>query len=326
MSQALASRDQGLSLSRFSIKYGMSKSAIQSGEEGRTSKNRKGQMTILTSDEEAALLKWIFLKCNSGHGVFVIDVKLKVTELCQTRHTLFTNGIPRRSWWEGFCKQHPEFVFCISEELEHTRATRFRPGIENLAKLYQENNYPPSNIWNADEIGFQGSRDKGVKILACKGTKAVYGITTDSHEWMTVMCCVNAVGHSIPCYYIFKGSKISANYICECEEGAAMAMQRKAWMIGELFQAWIDQFKSTIARDMGFENQHLLILDGHGSHVSLEVVAKAHDARIDIVTLRAHTSHKLQPLDVSGFTSLKTNFCKERAISQQRIASSHASK
>ncbi|MCO5555384.1 hypothetical protein L7F22_008930 [Adiantum nelumboides] len=77
-----------------------------------------------------------------------------------------------------------------------------------------------------------------------------------------------------------------------------MAMQRKAWMNGELFQAWIEHFKSTIARDMGFENLHLLILDGHGSHVSLEVVAKAHDARIDI----------------------------ERAIWQQRTTNSQASK
>ncbi|MCO5556253.1 hypothetical protein L7F22_009799 [Adiantum nelumboides] len=76
---------------------------------------------------------------------------------------------------------------------------------------------------------------------------------------------------------------------------------------------------------MGF-SRHLLILDGHGSHVSLEVVASAHEAGIDIVTLPAHTSHKLQPLDVSIFKSLKGNFKKERAIWQLKIANSQATK
>ncbi|MCO5609724.1 hypothetical protein L7F22_063956 [Adiantum nelumboides] len=74
-----------------------------------------------------------------------------------------------------------------------------------------------------------------------------------------------------------------------------MAMQKEARMIGELFQAWLEHFKTAIMDDMGLESRHLLILDGHGSHVSLEVVGKAHEAGIDIVTLPAHTSHKLQP-------------------------------
>ncbi|MCO5600890.1 hypothetical protein L7F22_055007 [Adiantum nelumboides] len=105
-----------------------------------------------------------------------------------------------------------------------------------------------------------------------------------------------------------------------------MAMQKKAWMTGELFQAWLEHFKTAIMDDMGLESRHLLILDGHGSHVSLEVVGKAHEAGIDIVTLPPHTSHKLQPLDVSVFKSLKANFQKERAIWQQKTASSQASK
>ncbi|KAI5073619.1 hypothetical protein GOP47_0011632 [Adiantum capillus-veneris] len=111
-----------------------------------------------------------------------------------------------------------------------------------------------------------------------------------------------------------------------CRYGAAMSMQRKAWMTGELFQAWLDHLIKSINEHMGFEHRHLRILDGHGSHVSLEVVAKAYDSGIDIVTLPAHTSHKLQPLDVSVFKSLKANFRKERAIWQQKTASSQASK
>lgn len=265
MAKALKAREEGLSLRKCSMQFGISKSAIANWEEGRAQKRKKGPPTILTSEEEDALLQWIFLKCDSGHGVSILDVKLKVAEICQTRHTLFSNGIPGKSWWESFRKRHPKLVFRVSEGLDQSRASRFRPEIvktlhDNLQKLYAQHNYPPSNIWNADEIGFQGSRDKGMKVLAKKGVKAVYGITCNSREWMTVLCCVNAAGQAIPSYYIFKGHRIMGDYIQNCEPGAAMAMQKKAWMTGELFQAWLEHFIKAVTILIGRENRHFLSL------------------------------------------------------------------
>ena len=48
-----------------------------------------------------------------------------------------------------------------------------------------------------------------------------------------------------------------------------------------------------------------MILDGHNSHVTLEVVVKAREAGLDLLTLPSHT---LQPLDVFVFKPLKTTF------------------
>jgi hypothetical protein len=48
-------------------------------------------------------------------------------------------------------------------------------------------------------------------------------------------------------------------------------------------------------------NQHLFILDGHGSHVTLQVVTQAQQLGLKLLTLLAHTSHVLQPFDVSCF-------------------------
>lgn len=52
-------------------------------------------------------------------------------------------------------------------------------------------------------------------------------------------------------------------------------------------------------------NRHLLVLDGHGIHVGLEAMGQAAAMGLDIVTLPSHTSHALQPLDVSCFKSFK---------------------
>ncbi|KAH9292362.1 hypothetical protein KI387_042453, partial [Taxus chinensis] len=59
-------------------------------------------------------------------------------------------------------------------------------------------------------------------------------------------------------------------------------------------------------------NRHLLIFDGHGSHVALGTIQEARSLGIDLLTLPAHTSHKLQPLDVSVFAPFKSYFKEER--------------
>jgi hypothetical protein len=41
------------------------------------------------------------------------------------------------------------------------------------------------------------------------------------------------------------------------------------------------------------QNRHLLILDRHGSYVTLEVIKQAYEARLNMISLPSHTSHTL---------------------------------
>jgi len=72
-----------------------------------------------------------------------------------------------------------------------------------------------------------------------------------------------------------------------------MAMQKKTWMITFLFKEFLSFFKRSIPSGVSFTNRHLLILDGHGSHVTLEVIKHAKDIGLDMITLPFHTSHAL---------------------------------
>jgi hypothetical protein len=47
-------------------------------------------------------------------------------------------------------------------------------------------------------------------------------------------------------------------------------------MTAHLFKAWIDHFVKHVNKRNGISpmNRHLLILDGHGSHVTMEVVKR----------------------------------------------------
>ncbi len=77
-------------------------------------------------------------------------------------------------------------------------------------------------------------------------------------------------------------------------------------------------FKRSITGGVSFINKHLLILDGHGNHVTLEAIEQAKDIRLDMLTLPSHTSHALQPLDVFCFKPFKITFKKDRAIAMSK--------
>jgi len=55
----------------------------------------------------------------------------------------------------------------------------------------------------------------------------------------------------------------------------------------------------------------LLILDGHGSHKGLAGVDYALDKCFEILCLLPHSTHQIQPLDVTFFGPLKTAYNAE---------------
>ena len=70
-------------------------------------------------------------------------------------------------------------------------------------------------------------------------------------------------------------------------------------------------------------SRHLLILDRHKAHLTLEVLTKAKRNGIDMVSLPSHTSHGLHPLDVSCFEPFKVAF---RAYKSMWSVNNHGAK
>jgi len=66
------------------------------------------------------------------------------------------------------------------------------------------------------------------------------------------------------------------------------------------------------------ENCHHLILDGHGSHITIQALKHIAEVGLDMVTLFAHTSHALQPLDVISFKPFKITFRKKKTLPWQK--------
>jgi hypothetical protein len=93
-----------------------------------------------------------------------------------------------------------------------------------------------------------------------------------------------------------------------------MAMQSKAWMTNFLFKEFLSFFKRSIPGGISLINQHLLILDGHESHVTLIAIEQAQTFALYMIILPNHIIHALQPLDVVCFKMFKIVFRKDRDV------------
>ncbi len=136
---------------------------------------------------------------------------------------------------------------------------------------------------------------------------------------------VNVVGATLPVFYIFKRFVNEKNYIKLCKLGSCMVMQMKAWTIAYIFNHWLPLFFRYVLGGISQQNHHLLIMDGHGSHVTIKTLGQTTKFGLDMVTLPFHISHMLQPFNVTCFKPFKialnhgkkTFFCNQTKSSWQ---------
>jgi len=60
-----------------------------------------------------------------------------------------------------------------------------------------------------------------------------------------------------------------------------------------MFKIFLSLFNKSILGGMSLSNWHLLILDGHGSHVTLEAIEQVKEFGLNMITLPSHISHSL---------------------------------
>jgi hypothetical protein len=68
-----------------------------------------------------------------------------------------------------------------------------------------------------------------------------------------------------------------------------MVMQKKAWMIANFFSKILAFFYKSVLDGISQIHCHLLILDGHGSHVTLKTTQQTQEFGLDMVTSPSHT-------------------------------------
>jgi hypothetical protein len=181
------------------------------------------------------------------------------------------------------------------------------------------------DIFNFDETGFQMGVISTSKVITTSDRKGRPRTKQPGNrKWVTAIEAVNARGWAIPPFIIFDGKLHQTTwYHTGIPSTWRIAVSDNGWTNDKLGLEWIQHFHENTKHCMG--KWRLLIFDGHGSHQTSEFREFCLQNCILTLCMPAHTSHILQPLDVSCFGPLKKAYGSQ-IENKMRLGINHITK
>jgi hypothetical protein len=129
-----------------------------------------------------------------------------------------------------------------------------------------------------------------------------------NRTWVTTIESINASGWALPPTIIFKGKVYKESWFDNLPSNWRFEVSPKGWTSDEIGLRWLQKvfIPSTNSRTLG--QYRLLILDGHGSHLTPQFDQICSENKIIPICMPAHSSHLLQPLDIGCFAVLKRSY------------------
>lgn len=209
LQKALKAINRGTPLSVVSREFNIPKSTLFDKKKGisKPAISRRGPESILGDETEERLIEWIFYMSEQGFPVTKEQLLNSVQRLMKTmaKNNVFINNRPRKHWFYGFKKRHPEICEKFSENMTYTRAAvteeKLRQWFEKVKMYLVSKNLlhiDPSRIYNYDESPFRLC-PQGQKVLTKKGDRSAYNfVNNNDKECVTVLFCGNAAGQVLP--------------------------------------------------------------------------------------------------------------------------------
>ena len=166
----------------------------------------------------------------------------------------------------------------------------------------------PQDIYNCDETIVDLNKSSQ-KVVVPRRFKASHSRQVASSEHVTIHCCISAAGNTILPFIIYKAAFPGGNYTAGGPDGALYGKQKTGFMDSELFVKWFTRLFIPHARPTP-ENGVLLLVDGHSSHCSPDIIKIAKENNVTLLALAPHTTHLCQPLDVAVYKSFKVQLSK----------------
>ena len=220
---------------------------------------------------------------------------------------------PQNGWWQKFRSRHKNISLRTAAPLSQARAMAMAMDRTSIDKYFNilENTLKDNcildkakHIFNVDESGFPLS-PKPLKTIAEKGSKNPSIVGGPTKAQITVLSCVNAAGDCIPPFVVFAGKRLNPQYAIGEVPNTYYGLSPKGWMDTGLFEDWFkDQFLTFAPPICPL----LLMMDGHSSHFSPEMIRIAADEGVILFVLPPNTTNLTQPLDKGVFSALKMNW------------------
>jgi hypothetical protein len=269
----------------------------------------------LTTIDELSLIEWILSRDQRGLPVGIDTIRQMANLLLQRRSQDNTLTVGK-NWVYNFVQRHDSLESKYTRKYDYQRAkcedpTVIRDWFRLVQNTIAKHGILDEDIYNFDETGFQMGVISTAKVITGAEKSKPVSVQPGNREWVTAIECISSYGYCVPPVIIFEGKVHQSTWYSDTLPlDWVIGVSENGWTNNELGLKWLELFEQhTAHRTKGI--RRLLILDGHGSHGTPEFDLFCQEHSIITLCMPPHSSHLLQPLDVSCFAVLKRSYGRQ---------------
>jgi hypothetical protein len=282
---------------------------------GRPSIQKKAQaQQYLTVEEEKALVAFLLLMSSFGQPVCIKYIPTLAFSIARRRSPVNRpNKPPGKNWAQAFEKRQPELKSKRVRSIDWKRHEihiydKITEWFDVIGKVLQDPAILPENVYNMDETGVMLSMLGSVKVLLGKDDLRGHRGAGVKRTLVTAIECISADGRSLSPLIIWPASTYRSNWTTHPTPGWHYGVSENGYNNSKISLEWLKCVFDIETRARANSKPRVLICDGFGTHETLEILEFCFENNITLCRLPSHTSHKLQPCDVSVFAPLKTAY------------------
>jgi hypothetical protein len=275
---------------------------------------------ILSAGEEKALVKWILDVSQSGYPPRKSQLREMAEDIRQQRVSKINDAsiilveYPPigTEWTDRFIRRHASLKTAFARRIDASRmkettADSILHWLNLARETIEEYKVHPRNIYNMDESGFAIGSNLGACVIINSQIRSQFQAQPGRQEWVTVIECICGDGSVIDPLVIFRGIDLNTEWLIAKEFTAnwRFSVSKRGWTSDVHGLEWLRRCFEPMTREKADGGYRILVLDGHGSHVTLPFITHCREHKIILLRLIPHTSHLCQPLDVGLFRPLK---------------------
>jgi len=275
---------------------------------------RKGSNRKLSDHQEAMVLAYINCMDRIGTAPLLHQVHNAAQHILKLHAPEGTEPPTLgRDWTKNFVKRHKDTTHKVqTKPMEIDRAAAHDPvDIQEWYTQYkaikEKYGIVPCDEYNFDESGFRiRMGGKQWVITRVSDTTRLYLANKTNRDWASVLEAISGDGIVLPPAVIIKGARIMHQHLnhTDIPGNYMLGSQAAGYSNNDLAFEWIQHFdKCCAVRQQGVHR--LLLLNGHGSHLTIEFAEYCEQRNIHLFAIPAHTSHFLQPLNIVLFQPFK---------------------
>ena len=273
----------------------------------------------LTETEEDTLLRWILTMDARGAPLRPTTVRNMADLLLANRDASKPPPTVGINWVNKFIRRHDTLKTRFSRKYDYRRAlcedpSKIQEWFELVKRTKQEWGIADEDIYNFDETGFAMGIVATAKVITQADKRSRPSLVQPGNrEWVTAIETINASGWVLPPMVIFAGKTHRTVWFenAEIPSDWTIAVSDNGWTNDQLGFDWLQSVFEPNTKDRTKGVYRLLILDGHNSHLTPRFDLFCTEHKIVPICMPPHSSHILQPLDVSCFSVLKRSYGRQ---------------